>query len=542
MSRRVAGTVLLVGITAVCLVSLAGRAFGQLPPPYGAGSVAWEGSCSENYGYTDCQAPLASAEAQCNDEGRIFQGNYVASGCEGTTCFGGGSSWTCYNRAASGWGDPTYFTASPDSILQGQSSLLSWSVISNTSGSSCTSPTFSVGSGSYQDYPALPGYGFGNWRFEDTTSVAPPVTTTYTITCENNLESFGCIPMYVGDPCDPGGSSTFYTTYSQTVTVAAPSSPDLTASGVTPTSATANQAATFYSTISNIGAASTGAGFTNLWQLDLDTDHTSVYTSLTSALGALAAGGSAQTNTSYTFGSAGTFYWRACADMNGSGVGSITESDEGNNCGAWTAFTVAPTTQCNDGVDNDTDTRIDAADAGCSDDTGGGGDGSESTDAPNATLTCTPSTCTVPTGQSVTLNYTCTNSSSATLSTFGSLSPVSSGTRSASAAGPYQLTCTGSGGPPASASRTVTLSNPTASITASPDRVQSGSTSSLTWTTSQCTNVSVTKNGAAFSTASSSTNVSSGVIVGQTTFTVSCDSGAATQSVIVNVLPSFEEF
>jgi hypothetical protein len=59
------------------------------------------------------------------------------------------------------------------------------------------------------------------------------------------------------------------------------------------------------------------------------------------AMAALTTGGSASTTTSHTFTSAGTYYVRACADKTSrSNTGLITESNEGDNCSAWTNVNV----------------------------------------------------------------------------------------------------------------------------------------------------------------------------------------------------------
>ena len=47
---------------------------------------------------------------------------------------------------------------------------------------------------------------------------------------------------------------------------------------------------------------------------------------------------------SYTFATTGTFYVRACADNNSNWQGTVTESDENNNCGEWTVVTVSDLT------------------------------------------------------------------------------------------------------------------------------------------------------------------------------------------------------
>ncbi len=126
-----------------------------------------------------------------------------------------------------------------------------------------------------------------------------------------------------------------------TVTVSAPTSPDITAGAVTPITATAGAAVTLSSTISNVGTAATGAGFTNLFQRATDASGSGSTDIGTHSSSALASGGSGAATVSYTFPSAATWYVRVCADKNSAaGTGTITEGNEGNNCGAWTAVTV----------------------------------------------------------------------------------------------------------------------------------------------------------------------------------------------------------
>src|SRR6185437_6096889 len=85
----------------------------------------------------------------------------------------------------------------------------------------------------------------------------------------------------------------------------------------------------------------TGAGFTDRFQWATDSLGTGATNMGTYSSAALAAGANNTASVSYTFASAGTFYARACADQNSSGTGSITESNEANNCSAWTAVTVS---------------------------------------------------------------------------------------------------------------------------------------------------------------------------------------------------------
>jgi hypothetical protein len=119
--------------------------------------------------------------------------------------------------------------------------------------------------------------------------------------------------------------------------------PDLTAGSVSSVSTT------YSATIRNIGNASTGAGFTNLFQkADTYNASTDVATNVqdigTSASGALVAGGTAQASLTYPSLPIGTSYLRVCADKNSAGsAGTITESNENNNCGGWTAITITTT-------------------------------------------------------------------------------------------------------------------------------------------------------------------------------------------------------
>ena len=117
---------------------------------------------------------------------------------------------------------------------------------------------------------------------------------------------------------------------------------NLIAGDITPTSVTAGTESTFYSRISNTGSVNSSVGFANTLQRSVDgaTNIQSIATwqrtiPLYASMVALA-----QFN--YTFPSAGTWYVRACADKNLSGVGTITESSETDNCGAWVAVMVAP--------------------------------------------------------------------------------------------------------------------------------------------------------------------------------------------------------
>lgn len=119
---------------------------------------------------------------------------------------------------------------------------------------------------------------------------------------------------------------------------------ELTASAPNPSSATANVAKTFTSTISNTGNATTGISFNNFFQVASSVDGTGIITDKTSkVMTALGAGLTDTTTVSHTFTTDGTYSIRACADKSNRSTpppADIIESDENNNCSAWTNVSV----------------------------------------------------------------------------------------------------------------------------------------------------------------------------------------------------------
>lgn len=83
-------------------------------------------------------------------------------------------------------------------------------------------------------------------------------------------------------------------------------------------------------------------GFSNIFLIDNDADHTG-YTTVVRPLNHLPAGGEAPIGVTYPFPNAGTWYVAACADFDSSWVGTVAESNESNNCTAWTAMEVTST-------------------------------------------------------------------------------------------------------------------------------------------------------------------------------------------------------
>jgi len=120
--------------------------------------------------------------------------------------------------------------------------------------------------------------------------------------------------------------------------------PNLTATSPSPSTATTGVAQTFSSTITNNGTAGTGASFSNFFQRATAANGGGTITDFTSTTMTALANGASNTATSpsYTFPSAGTYSVRACADKtNAASTGTIAESNEGDNCSAWTNVVVS---------------------------------------------------------------------------------------------------------------------------------------------------------------------------------------------------------
>ncbi|MGE5540707.1 MAG: CARDB domain-containing protein [Bacillota bacterium] len=332
--------------------------------------------------------------------------------------------------------------------------------------------------------------------------VTPATSTTYTLTCTGS------------DGTD---------TATATVTVTGTSAlPNLTAGAVTPVSATMGTPVTLTASINNTSATTTGTGFTNLFQRATDANGTNASDIGTSAFSSALLGGSSKNATlSYTFPTSGTWYVRVCADKNAAGNnGVISESSETDNCGSWTAITVA-----------------DSA----------------------ATLSCTPNKTSIQSGQSITWSASPTNLGTYTWSPSegGSISGGASYTRTYNTAGAYGMNvtaggktavCSASGNPTVTVTGGNSCTNPTVSIAASPDRVEGDGTHTVTLTVTG-SGVSASclvtgPNGLSTTLSANSCNVAGTVIskpiTAQSVFTVTC--GTATDSVIVNILPAYKEF
>lgn len=446
-------------------------------------------------------------------------------------------------------------TASPTSVIAGNSSLLTYSCSNNS-----TSASINNGVGVVS--PASAG----------SKSVTPGATTTYTLTCTNAAgsstatatvsveptltgscsvspttattgtnvtwsatasggngtyayswsgtdslsgssasvsKSYSAAGAKTGSVTLTSGSQTITQSCSNSLTVTSPATSDLSAGGVSPSSATAGTAVTLSATIANTGTGSTNAGFTDLFQRATDSSGTGATDIGTYNNGVLGANASNAASLSYTFSSAGTYYVRACADKSSAGsAGTIAESNEGNNCGPWSVITVANAVQ----------------------------------PTPTCSLSASPST--IPS----TLTWSSTNATSCTGGGFSTGGAIS-GSVSTNVAGAYTLSCTGTGGS-CSTSTNVgggACTAPTGTITANPTRVKSGDSSTITYSATGITNsCTVTGPGVNQTIPANSCTVpgssaSTGPLTTQSVYILTCD-GVERGRAVVNVLPKIIEF
>ncbi len=149
---------------------------------------------------------------------------------------------------------------------------------------------------------------------------------------------------------------------------------DIVASIVSPTRGQVNTEVNLSSVITNIGAVETGQSFVVLFSIsEIMEGLSDKNIHLTTTSSALLPGSKDQATVRHTFANTGTYYIRACADKKDvADEGLIPETNELNNCGGWTTFTVTnvlPNTgnrpACSDEIDNDGDGLIDANDPQC---------------------------------------------------------------------------------------------------------------------------------------------------------------------------------
>jgi len=322
------------------------------------------------------------------------------------------------------------------------------------------------------------------------------------------------------------------------ICTAAGAQPDLTVSGITPTSAVAGTPTTFSATVTNTGTGSTGIGFQNFYQVRSNTSATApqnIFTKLfniahaaevitdlaASNMNVLVAGASGVATQAYTFPQAGTYGIRVCADQANSGdaVGVIAESNELNNCGGWTDVNVVG--QCNPACPTGTACFNGSCVTSCP--VGYTGTPPNCTTASScpAGYVGTPPNCTL---QVCTPNTACTSEEN-------SCGMTNSGTCNAS-------------GSACSVSTPAESLCPVLTLSADPTRVRKDTSTKLTWSaTGSINSCTITGQNGFYSEELSGDEVSSGPLDAQTTFVLNCSTavGARSQSVVVNLLPSYIE-
>lgn len=297
---------------------------------------------------------------------------------------------------------------------------------------------------------------------------------------------------------------------------------NLTAGSITPVTAQPGVSTAYTGTVTNVGQGATGGPFSVLFQRATDGGGTSVTDLGTATVDALASGCAAPASLNATL-STGTWYIRICADKTSSAnTGVITESNENDNCGVWTAVTVAAATP--------------------------------------PSVSCTVSATSISPGQSVTYSanpvggasspYTWVASDGASVGTGATAS------RTLNTPGVYAMNVRASGTavsycPNVSVTANwCTTGSPDLTITATPARLREGQSTALTWSATgvngQSATCTVSGPGVSWSSAVSAAPVCSAsgsanpTISTQSTYTLTC--GGVSESVTVNVIPNFTEF
>lgn len=167
---------------------------------------------------------------------------------------------------------------------------------------------------------------------------------------------------------------------------------------------------------------------------------------------------------------------------------------------------------------------------------GGGGGSSAPPAAPTVTLTANPTS--VVSGSTAALTWSSSNATSCTASGGWTGSKATSGTENSAALtanASFTLTCSGTGGS-GSASVSVTVTAPvlpTVTLTATPPSVTTGSSTNLTWMSTNAT--TCTASGGWTGTKATSGSEVSAALVANTSFTLSCTGAGGTASASASV-------
>jgi hypothetical protein len=505
--------------------------FGALGGGYGLAS--WFVSVSYN--------PVRGTFTTCTQSGAPVIGGFPLQG-------GGSLGTTCGENTPS-----VVLWAIPDTINVGETSTL-------------------VGLPAYVTSCSI-DHGVGNVGKDFiSVPVTPPVTTTYTVTCLSGASTVTasatvtvtgtnvngtCGTANGGTASSVSGSGPWNWTCagSGTGTTASCSAnslsqPDLTPTALTPHTVIAGQRSTFTATLFNGGTAATptftstifvcaqgdaacqssiltksdSSVWTKVLALVYQVAHASSAINITLTGAAIPASSSGTQSGAYTFGSAGTFQARLCADLP---ANQVSESNELNNCGNWEVLSVCPS-----------DNTID-----------GSGNCVPPVAPPPSVPTCSlsASSSSIPS----TLTWSSTNATVCSGSGF-STGNATSGSVVVGTAGTYNLTCTGAGGT-CNPIGSVTVgggacTSPRGTLSAAPTRVQMGqgsliSYSNISGITTSCTltGPGVNRTIPAASCAVPDGTAPTGALTTQSTYILTCD-GVERARTIVNVLPKFQNF
>ena len=159
--------------------------------------------------------------------------------------------------------------------------------------------------------------------------------------------------------------------------------------------------------------------------------------------------------------------------------------------------------------------------------------------APTVTIGANPTS--IASGASSLLTWSSTNATSCTASGGWSGAKALSGTQTTgalSSSTTYTLSCTGVGGTLAQSATVTVVPAPTVTISANPTSVASGSSSMLTWSSTNAT--SCTASGGWSGAKATSGTQTTGALTTSTTYTLSCtgSGGTLAQSATVTVLPA----
>lgn len=171
---------------------------------------------------------------------------------------------------------------------------------------------------------------------------------------------------------------------------------------------------------------------------------------------------------------------------------------------------------------------------------------------PTATLSVDPDT--VDSGGSANLTWSSTNASSCTAAGGFSTSGATSGTVSTgpvSTSQEYQVYCDGTGGRGYSSLVPLTVLNPSVTISAVPDRVLKGQSTTVSWSGTNVNTCTIKRNGVLWKSLTADESrvlpaptSQSDVINAQTTYVITCTNNASENAAtaIVNVMSSFQTF